>query len=163
MENMIFVQTKSKITNKPSSYNFYFYLFSIFFPSQKIRTIRPFKFRSINVGKMADHRTGIERAIKSREDKKEDYVLRKDRAITIYVISVQFAFKAFTINREQEGQVGYTVSFQKKDGPYVSFVDAIKLSSWQLYLEFYLTNDYVTLEAIGGSFLYILNARTCTQ
>lgn len=52
---------------------------------------------------MADHRTGIERAIKSREDKKEDYVLRKDRAITIYVISVQFAFKAFTINREQEG------------------------------------------------------------
>lgn len=34
---------------------------------------------------MADHRTGIERAIKSRKDKKEDYVLRKDRAITIYV------------------------------------------------------------------------------
>lgn len=50
---------------------------------------------------MADHRTAIERAIKSREDKKEDYVLRKDRAITIYVISVQFAFKAFTINRER--------------------------------------------------------------
>lgn len=39
---------------------------------------------------MADHRGTIERAIKSREDKKEDYVLRKDRAITIcYIGSIR--------------------------------------------------------------------------
>lgn len=51
------------------------------------------RIRINNVGKMADHRRAIERAIKSREDKKEDYVLRKDLRVTIYVISVQFASK----------------------------------------------------------------------
>lgn len=40
------------------------------------------------------------------------------------VISVQFAFKAFTINREQG--VRLDTSF-KKDSLYISFLDAIKL------------------------------------
>lgn len=86
---------------------------------------------------MADYRTAIERAIKSREDKKEDYVLRKDRAITIYVISVQFAFKAFTINRER-GLGWMFHQFPKKRWPKYIFRRCNKTFSWQVYLEFEL-------------------------